>query len=65
MIVEKISTYLKTNGITQSFLAEKIGMKKNTLSMTLNGKRELKAEEFLQILLVLNIDPNLFLNNKN
>lgn len=63
MITEKISKYLKDNGIQRKYIAEKIKMPINVLSMTLNGKRRMQLEEFIAIVKVLNLDPNYFLDN--
>lgn len=60
-VYEKIKTYIEENGIKQNYLSEKTGIPENTLSIILNGKRRLSADEFVSIILVLGVDPNYFL----
>lgn len=49
MLAENISDYLKSNGITQSHIAETVGIHKQTFSNMMNGKRRMTAEEYVQI----------------
>lgn len=48
-----IKLYLDKNGISQTFLSEKTGIKDNTLSNMLNGKRRILVEEYFMICEVL------------
>ena len=61
-VYEVIDAYLKENGIKQKFIAEKTGIPENTLSTTLQGKRKMDADEFIKIVLALNLDANYFMN---
>ena len=63
-IYQKISKYIVDNGIKQKFIAEKTGIPENVLSMMLNGKRRIEADEFIEIILALNVDANFFINSK-
>ena len=49
MLNENISAYLKRNGITQSHIAETVGIHQQTFSNMMNGKRKLTAEEYVRI----------------
>lgn len=62
-IYQKISKYISENGIKQKYISEKSGIAENVLSMILNGKRKLDADEFIEIILVLGVDANYFINN--
>lgn len=62
-IYQKISKYITENGIKQKYISEKSGIPENVLSMILNGKRKLDADEFVEIILVLGVDANYFINS--
>ena len=53
MIAERISAHLKSNGITQSHVAERIGMHRMVFSNMMAGKRRITADEYVQICRVL------------
>lgn len=55
MVGERIALYLKINGLSQRYLARKIGMSENILSTRLTGKSKISAEEYLQICKVLQV----------
>jgi transcriptional regulator with XRE-family HTH domain len=57
----KISAYLEENGIKQSFLSKKTGIKPQTLSAKLNGIYKFTPEEIEIICGVLGKEPNDFL----
>lgn len=61
-VYKKISQYISENGIKQKYISEKTGIPENVLSMILNGKRKLDADEFVEIILVLGVDANYFIN---
>jgi len=60
-VYERLSNYIKENGIKQSYISEKTGIPENTLSMILNGKSRLDADKLEDIIIALNIDPNLII----
>lgn len=60
MLGKNIKQYLKDNGISQKWLSSKIKMPQNILSITLNEKRRLEAEEFLSICDALSVSPDKF-----
>ena len=59
-VQEKLLKYIQDNGIKQKFISDKTGIPENTLSMSLNAKRTLTAEEFVKIVLLLKIDIEYF-----
>ena len=62
-VYQKISNYIEKNGIKRKFIAEKTGIPENVLSMILNGKRKLTADEFVEIVIALKTDANQFINS--
>lgn len=46
---ERIAEYIKENNISQRKLADRTGMTENALSLALNGKRKLLADEYIEI----------------
>jgi transcriptional regulator with XRE-family HTH domain len=63
-IYQKISNYLSENGIKQKYISERTGIPENTLSMILNGKRKMDADEFVEIVISLGTDANKFINKE-
>ena len=57
----KINDYLKSNGISQSFLSGKIGMNPSKLNLALNGKRKLNLSEYESICWALGVGVDVFL----
>ncbi len=53
--------YVKNNGIKQSFLAERTGLKEYSVSDIFCMRRELKADEFMLMCLAINKSPNDFI----
>ena len=60
----KIGEYLKSKGISQSFLSRKIGMNASKLNLSLNGKRRLSLEEYESICWALGLGVEAFLEPK-
>lgn len=60
MLGKKIKKYLDENGIKYIFLAEKTKMPMNIISPILNGKREIKAEEYFLICNALGVPLDKF-----
>lgn len=60
-VYERLSNYIKDNGIKQSYISEKTGIPENTLSMILNGKSRLDADKLEDILIALNIEPSVII----
>lgn len=57
---EVIKKIIESKGIKQSFIADKVGMPRELLRRSIEGKRVLKADEFIKICAVLGIDLELF-----
>ena len=55
---EKISAHLKDNGIKQSYLSQKTGIKPASLSSKLKGATKLQYDEIEVICGVLGLQPN-------
>ncbi len=63
MAVEnKLSEFIESKGISKQFISDKSGVDYQTLCRCLREKQPLKADEFLAICSVLEIDPRNFLN---
>ncbi len=63
-VYQKVSQYIIENGIKQKFISEKTGIAENTLSMILNGKRKMDANEFVEIIIALGVDANYFISTQ-
>ena len=59
-IVDKIKSIIVNQGIKQTFLANKIGLSKDSFSKSLSGKRTFKTDEVFKLADILNIDLNQF-----
>lgn len=58
--VQGIKKHITTNGIKQNHIANKIGMSADLLNKSLEGKRNLKADEFIALCSVLSLDLDYF-----
>lgn len=56
MITNYLKKYFNEKGITQFEIEKKTGIKQSKLSLTLNGKRKLSADELLKIANVYEIN---------
>lgn len=63
-INKHLNEYVTKNGIKQVYIAQKTGLTADTVSKILNGNRRILADEFLLICMALDIDPNIFRENK-
>ncbi len=57
-VYERLNNYIKSKGLKQKFISNKTGIPENTLSMILNGKCNLSADNLVDIIIALKIDPN-------
>lgn len=64
MVGATVKAYLQSKGITQTFVANHIGMKGNVLSDRLNDKSELSAQELYKISEVLGVPLETFRPSK-
>ena len=62
LIYESVRDYIKDAGIKYTFIADKTGMKVNVISMIMQGKRKLGADEFVTICGALHVPPDKFLS---
>lgn len=63
-VYQKVALYIAENGIKQKFISDKTGIPENILSMILNGKRKMDADEFVEIIIALNVDANCFISKE-
>lgn len=61
---QKIKSYLKENGISQTFVSEKTQIPLTKLNMSLNGNRKLDFEEYELICGALSVGTDKFLEPK-
>jgi len=64
VVGEKIKNYLEQNGIKQTFLSEKTGIPMAKLNLSLNGKRRLDFDEYVNICSALALRTDFFLEAK-
>ena len=62
-IVEKIESTIKERGLTQKYVSGQAHMNPDLLSKSLNGSRNLKADEFVMLCRVLNLTLDDFNEN--
>ena len=61
MVAEKIKKYIDMKGIKQTFLVENTTMNANQIHLSLNGKRTLGADEYVEICDALRVSLNTFI----
>lgn len=59
---EILRQYLKDHGISQTWLAEKMGMSLSSFNARLQGYSKFDADFALKVAVVLNISPDIFLS---
>lgn len=57
-----INNYLLENGIKKNHIAERTGITTNALSLALNGKRKLLADEYIRICDALEVPYDYFVD---
>jgi transcriptional regulator with XRE-family HTH domain len=57
---DRIKAYIKNHGINQSFICQKTGIDKSSLSAKLNGKSRITADDLELICGTLECSPNEF-----
>lgn len=60
-----IKNYLKSNGISQTFVCSKINISNTIFNNMLNGKRKINIDEYERICEALDVPLNLFTDLKN
>lgn len=58
-VEEIVKKEIQERGMTITAVSKKTGIPYNRLQPSLNGLRELRADEFLELCSLLSIDPNL------
>lgn len=62
MVVQgRVAKYVKEMGIKQNVIASKTGLYEQTVSMILNCKRRMSADEFVRICKAIGKEPNDFM----
>lgn len=61
MTGHKIKEYIKSKGISQTFVSNKTGIPISTLNAVLNGNRKLMAEEYFVICQALDVPLDTFM----
>ena len=60
VVQTNLRNYVKSNGIKQSFIAERTGLKEYTVSDIFTCRREMKADEFVMMCRAIGNNPNDF-----
>jgi len=61
-VYEKLNNYIRDKKIDLCLISKRTGISSERLIEILNGKIELKVEEFVDIVISLNKDANYFIN---
>ena len=67
MVVEaRIADYLRSDRkeLKECKIAEKIGITQARFSAIMNGKAQMKLDEFMRLCILLNADPDIFIKHK-
>ena len=60
VVQTKVRDYIKSHGIKQKFIADAIGLDQKTTSAIFTGRRELRADELMDICIAINVSPDYF-----
>lgn len=60
-VQSRISAYIERMGISQASICKKTGIRPDTMSAMLNGKRKMTADEFEKICFAIEKSPNDFI----
>lgn len=60
-VQSRISAYIKRMGITQTSISQKTGIRVDTMSALMNGKRKMSADEYELICKAIEKTPNDFI----
>lgn len=63
-VVKAIERARRERGIPIAELARRIGVDRKRLWRVLNGRREMRVDEFLALCVVLRVDPRAFITEK-
>lgn len=65
MIWKKVREYIEEKGFKQAAIARKASMTKQALSESLNGKRQITADEYVRICDALGVSTNFFTQERD
>ena len=65
MIFNYLKKYFKENGITQQEVADRTGIERPKVNLSLNGKRKLTADELIKIAIAFELDLNKIKRSNN
>lgn len=60
-VQERVAEYVRNAGIKQSFICEKTGIRADSMSAMMSGKRRMSADEYEKICIALERSPNDFM----
>lgn len=60
----RLRAYIKANGITQRYISKAIGLDEKSVSSILNNRRELRADEFMDICKAIRVNPDEFIEKE-
>lgn len=63
MIYEAVRDYIDDEGIKYTVIAKKTGMRLDAISMIMQGKRKLGADEYVSICEAIRVPPEKFLHS--
>lgn len=64
MVWQRVAQYIRTMGIKQATICEKTGIRPDTMSAMLTGRRKMTADEFEKICLAVGKTPNDFMKTE-
>ncbi len=59
-IYQSIANYLKQNGIQQSFVSDRLGIKRQSFGQSLKGRRRISVDEYKRICDILGLSYDYF-----
>ena len=64
MVRERVVSFIRENGIKQSFICEKTGMKPQAVSAIMNLKRNIEVDEYCSICSAINVPLSYFVHSR-
>lgn len=65
LIWQKVREYIEEKGFKQAAIARKASMTRQALSDSLNGKRQISADEYVRICDALDVSTNFFTQERD
>ena len=63
--VDVLRELMRSNGLSQTALAKKVGIVQSTISNVLNGNRKLTKDQVIRLAELFGVDPSVFLPNRS